>query len=97
MLVANSGSSGSAVALAGPGAHDRDGLFGQRCDALLAAFAEAVDVRAGAELEVAQVRPISSLARSPVWAASRIMRVVAAADPGGLVGGIEQRVRARDR
>ena len=44
---------GLAGAFAGPGVDDGDGLFGQRRDALFAAFAEAVDVRAGAEPDVA--------------------------------------------
>ncbi len=43
---------GVAGAFGDPGAQDRDGLFGQRGDALLAALAKAADVGADAELEV---------------------------------------------
>jgi hypothetical protein len=44
---------GVAGALGQPGAQDRDGLLGERRDALSAALAQAADVRADAEVNVA--------------------------------------------
>ena len=75
-----------------PGAQHGDGAGGERCDAVLAAFAVAGDVGAGAEVDVAAVSPVSSETRSPVWTASSEHGVVAPAGPGGRVRGGEQRV-----
>ena len=43
---------------------------GEWGDPLFAAFAEAADVRTGAEVDIVVVRPVSSEIRSPVWMSS---------------------------
>jgi hypothetical protein len=57
---------GVASALLPPDAQDLGGLRGQRGDALLAAFAVAMQVRARVSVMSAQFRLVSSETRSPV-------------------------------
>ena len=79
-------------ALCEPGAQDRDGLLGQRRDPLLAALAQAVDVRAGAEVDVAALQCGQLGCAQPGLGGEQQHRVVAPAGPGGAVGCGEQRV-----
>ena len=70
MRVGNSGSVRLPGAFGQPDAQHGLGGRGQRDGPVFAAFAEAADVRAGAEADVAAVQPVSSETRRPVWAAT---------------------------
>ena len=83
---------GLAGALGEPGAQDRDGLGGQRRDALLATLAQAADVRSDAELNVAAGEAGELRCPQSGLGAEQQHRVIAAAGPSAAVRRGQERV-----
>ena len=88
--VMNSGSAGWPPRSASQARRTVDGGGGERGDSLLAALAQAADVRAGAQVDVADGQAGELGGAQPGLAGQHQQGVVAPPGPGGQVGGGQQ-------